>query len=224
MQFVADLPRTAEGDAQVQELARCLFNGGDRLHRFDKLLQEAPERLRQPLIDAAFNQCLHADSLGDPQVWITRLSLLPEASRPKATASLARAWAQQTPEEAIHWAASLPPGETQNGAMAAISSAWATKDAHGAAEWIASLPAGAQRDRSAESFASAVAQTFPREAWDWAVSISDSAGRLRAATETIKIIAARDPVTARQWIETGPFSPEAKAELQSAVEKAAKAH
>jgi len=108
--------------------------------------------------------------------------------------------------------------------MAAIASAWAAKDAHGAAGWVASLPAGAQRDRSAESFASALAGTFPREAWNWATSIGDSAGRLRAATETIKTMAARDPATARQWIEAGPFSLEAKLELQSVVEKAGKAH
>ncbi len=224
LQLVADLPATPDGDQQVLELARCLFNGGNALGRFDKLYEQAPDRLRQPLVEAAFNQCLGGSTLDDPQKWIARLSLLPEASRPKATESLARAWAQQTPEEAISWAASLPPGDTQNGAMAALTSAWAAKDAPGAAEWIASLPAGAERDRSAESFASAVAQTFPREAWDWAISISDSAGRLRAATDVIKIMAVRDPATARQCIETGPFSVEAKAELQSAVEKAGKVH
>jgi len=224
LQLVADLPATPDGDKQVVELARCLFNGGNALGRFDKLYEQAPDRLRQPLVEAAFNQCLSGSTLDDPQKWIARLSLLPEASRPKAIESLARAWAQQTPEEAINWAASLPSGDTQNGAMAALTSAWGAKDPHGAAEWIASLPAGTERDRSAESFALAVAQTFPREAWDWALSIGDSAGRLRAATETIKMLAARDPVTARQWIETGTFSAEAKAELQSAVEKAGKVH
>src|SRR2546427_4547259 len=165
------------------------MKGGEPLGRIDALNQQTPDCLRQPLVEAAFNQCLNGSTLDDPQKWIARLSLLPEASRPKATESLARAWAQQTPEEAISWAASLPSGDTQAGAMAALTSAWAAKDAHGAAEWVASLPAGAQRDRSAESFASAVAQTFPREAWDWAISISDNAGRLRAATETIKIMA-----------------------------------
>jgi len=224
LQLVTDLPHNAEGDKQVSELARCLFNGGHALDRFDSLYEQASERLRPALVDAAFNRCLGGSSLGDPQKWIARLSLLPEDSRPKATESLARAWAQQTPEEAVNWAASLPPGDTQNAAMAAIASAWAAKDAHGAAGWVASLPAGAQRDRSAESFASALAGTFPREAWNWATSIGDSAGRLRAATETIKTMAARDPATARQWIEAGPFSLEAKLELQSAVEKAGKAH
>jgi hypothetical protein len=222
LQLVGDLPKTPEGDKQVKELARCLFNGGYALGRFDALYQQAPERLRQPLIEAAFNECLGGSSLDDPQKWIGRLSLLPEASRPKAIESLARAWGQQSPEEALGWATSLPPGNTQNGAIAALTAAWAAKDAQGAAAWVSSLPPGAERDRSAEAFASAAAKTFPREAWDWALSIGDNAGQLRAATEAIKALAARDPATARQWIDAGPFSAANKAQLQATVENASR--
>jgi RNA polymerase sigma factor (sigma-70 family) len=220
LRLVSDLPLTAEGDKQVKELARCLFNGGNALSRFDLLYQQAPDRLREPLVEAAFNQCLSGSSLDDPRKWIDRLALLPEAARPKATESLARAWGQQSPEEALAWTESLPSGDTQNQAMAAVTAAWAVKDAHGAGEWLAQLSSGPQRDQSAESFAAAVAQIFPREAWDWATSISDSTSRFRAATETIKLIAARDPASARQWIETGPFTPENKAQLVAVVEKA----
>lgn len=222
LQLVADLPNTPAGDKEIQEVARCLFNGGNALGRFDSLYQQSPERLQQPLLEAAFNESLGPSSLDDPQKWIARLSLLPETSRPKAIASLAGAWAQQSPEDALGWAASLPAGDTQNGAMAALTSAWAAKDAQGAAGWVASLPAGAERDRSAEALASAVAKTFPREAWDWALSISDTSGQFRAATETIKAIAARDPASARQWIDAGPFSPENKAQLQATVGKASR--
>ena len=176
LRLVVDLPNTPDGNKQVDEVARCLFNGGYALGRFDLLYEQAPARLRQPLVEAAFNQSLNGSSLDDPQKWIARLSLLPEASRPKAIDSLARAWGQQTPEEALGWAATLPPGDTQNGAMAALTSGWAAKDAPAATEWVASLPAGTERDRSAEAFATAAAQTFPREAWDWALSIGDSAG------------------------------------------------
>src|SRR5205823_6507137 len=50
LQLVADLPHTAEGDKQVLELARCLFNGGHALGRFDTLYAQAPQRLQQPLV------------------------------------------------------------------------------------------------------------------------------------------------------------------------------
>ena len=216
LRLVADLPRTPEGDAQVNELARCLFNGGHALHRFDRLYGEVPERLRQPLVEQAFD-CLSADYLDDPQRWIARLALLPEASRAKGIESIARAWAAQTPEEAVGWAASLSAGEARNAAVAAIAATWAARDAHGAAEWVAAMQAGAERDRGAESLALAIAERFPREAWDWAVSIGDSGGRNRAAAQAVKMMAALDPATARQWIETGPFTAEARAELQSAL-------
>jgi hypothetical protein len=218
LRLAADLPRTAEGDSRVQSVASSLLNSGSMLYRFDELLEQAPERLRQPLIDAAFN-LLRADNLDDPQRWIARLSLLPEASRPRGIESIARAWAGQTPEEAVGWVGSLAPGETRNGALAAIASTWASKDANGAAEWVAAMVPGAERDRSARSLVFAVAERFPYEAWAWALSIGDTGERARALTQAAKMMAARDPATARQWIETGPFTPEIRAELQSALDR-----
>src|SRR5215470_8636070 len=140
------MPRTAEGDKQLQELAGHLFNGGRGLHRFDNLMRDAPDRLRQPLVQAAFNY-LTSDSFADPQQWISRLSLLPEDSRPKAISQIAMAWALQTPEAAVGWVESLPSGEARNGAAAGIVSGWANKDAQGAAEWVTEMPPGAERDR-----------------------------------------------------------------------------
>ena len=216
--LAADLPRTPEGDSLVQSVANGVLNSRSVLYRFDKLLEQAPERLQQPMIDAAFN-FLSADTMDDPQRWITRLSLLSEASRARGTESIARAWAGQTPEEAVGWVGSLAPGETRNGALAAIASTWASKDANGAAEWVASMVPGAERDRSARSLVFAVAERFPHEAWEWALSIGDTGERARALTYAAKTMAARDPATARQWIETGPFTPEIRAELQSALDR-----
>jgi RNA polymerase sigma factor (sigma-70 family) len=219
LRLVADLPLTPEGNEQVKSLANSLLNGGSMFHRFDKLLAQAPERLRQPLMDTAFTY-LRGDNLDDPQRWINRLAQLPEAARPRATESIARAWAGQMPEEAIGWAVSLAPGETRNGALAAATSTWAAKDAHGAAEWVASMPAGAERDCSARSLVMAIAERFPREAWEWVLNINDPAQRSDPAAYTAKMMAKRDPATARQWIESGPFTAEVRAELQAALERA----
>jgi RNA polymerase sigma factor (sigma-70 family) len=220
MQLVADLPQTTQGDAEVQELARCLFNGGNMLHRFDRILPEAPDRLREPLAEQAFAS-LSGEYLGDPQGWLNRLSLVPDGARPKAIGSLAGAWAQQSPEDAVAWAASLGAGDSQNEAAAGIAKSWAAKDAHGAADWVASLPAGPERDRGAQALVLTVAEQFPREAWDWAVSINDDAERKTAAARAAKAVAARDPATARQLIEAGPFTAESKAELLAGLQKPA---
>ena len=215
--WAADFPQTPAGDQQLRDLAQSLFNGGPALNRFDTLLAESPERLRQPLIEAAFN--LLGNEIENPQQWISRLALLPEASRANGTEAIARAWAQQSPEQAIGWASSLPTGDTRAGAVAAIASAWAAKDAHGAADWINKMSPGAEHDRSAESLVSVIAGQFPQDAWEWALSIGDLAGRTRAATQAVNTMISRDAATARQWIETGPFPPEIKAQLQASLAK-----
>jgi len=222
LELVKELPNTPEGDREVTNVAERLFNGGHMLNRFDSLLSQAPDRLREPLVEAAFG-FLRGDSLDDPQRWINNLSLLPANARAKGTESLARAWAEQAPEDANRLGGCTPAGRHSNSALAAIASAWAGKDANNAAAWVASLPAGPERDRSAESLVSAVAQRYPQEAWNWALSISDAVGRERAAGEAAKMMAARDPATARQWIQSGPFSDQTKANLQAALDKPAPA-
>jgi hypothetical protein len=216
LQMVANIPRSAAGDSLVQDLAKSLFNGGHELGRFDKLYAQAPERLRQPLIDAAFH-FLSAVNLDDPQRWIARVSGFPEGSRGKGFEAIGRAWAQQMPEEAAAWAGSLPAGTLRNGAQAMIASSWAAKDAAAAAEWVASMSAGPERDRSAGSLVVAIAERFPSEAWNWALRIDDPGERIRAAGEAAKMMAARDPASAREWIETAPLSAETKAQLQSVL-------
>ena len=219
LQWVADLPRTPEGDAQANELALHLLTGNDGLGRFDTLLSQAPERLRQMLIENAFTRFLGPGSLDNPQVWIARLPLLSDASRPQGIESIARAWAGQSPEEAAGWAGTLAQGEDRKGALGAVATAWAAKDAHGAADWVASLPPGADRDHGAASLVWAVADQYPREAWEWALSINDTTERSRAASSAVRAMAARDLATARQWAATGPFAPATRASLEAMIEK-----
>lgn len=219
LQLVSDIPQTAEGDQQLREVARCLFNGGSVLGRFDSLYEQAPDRLRQPLVESAFS-CLSGRTFDDPQKWIGRLALLPESARTTAAESLARAWAAESPEEARTWTASLPPGDAQDSVVAAFTAGWAGQDAPSASEWLASLPQGVQRDRSAQAFAVAVAPTFPMEAWAWATSMADEVVRFQATSDAISHMASRDLISARQWIEAAPFTSENKARLQAAVVRA----
>ena len=221
LEMVADLPRTSDGDLLVKDVSMSLFNGGRELGRFDKLMREAPERMREPLMDAALHY-LSAENLQDPEKWIARVSTLPEASREKGMEAIGRAWAQQTPEEAAAWAESLAPGPARTGAEAGIAKSWAKKDPTGAAEWVAAMPGGLERDRSAGSLVAAIAERFPNEAWRWALSIEDAAEQLSAASATAKAVAARDPATAREWIAAAPFTPEMKTTLESAIQEASR--
>lgn len=218
MTLASDLPATPNGDSEVEQLTRSLFNGGQMLNRFDQLLSAAPARLKTPLIENAFN-LLRGDDISDPHLWVGRLSLLPDNQRAHGTEMLAQAWAQQSPPDAIVWVNSLPQGDVQNAAAGAIVSGWAAKDVHGAADWVASLGPGVERDRSADALVRAAAQQYPREAWDWAVSIQDPATRERAASFAAQMMGARDPATARQWIDSAPLSADEKLQLQAALAK-----
>jgi RNA polymerase sigma factor (sigma-70 family) len=218
LSLAREFPDNEKGTKQINELAQAIFNGGQELDRFDYVLAQASERLREPLIRTAFEHLNHVE-IHDPQSWIGRLPLLPEAERGRAIESIAGAWARQSPEEAISWAGSLTSGDTRAGAVAAITSGWANKDARGAADWVGKMSPGNERDRGAEALVMSVADKFPQEAWEWALSIGESAGRTRAATQAAKMMMTRDATTARQWIETGPFPPQIKEELQTSLAK-----
>jgi RNA polymerase sigma factor (sigma-70 family) len=215
LKLVADLPQNADGDAQVRKLAQTLYNGGRGLFRFESLMDNAPERLREPLVEAAF-ELLSADYIGNPQKWVSRLSLLPESAQLKSTKSLAQAWAGQSPDDAANWVMSLASA-TRSGPIDSLVSAWARKDADGATGWVAGLAPGTDRDNGALALTSAFADAHPREAWDWALSISDDTLRNRAATLALKPMYNRDPTTARQWIDAGNFTPEARAQLLASI-------
>ncbi len=214
LRLAAEWPRVWESEEHIPSLVNSLLNGGSMLHRLDKLMEQSPETLRQPLIETAFNY-LSEDNLDDPQQWINRLALLPDATRARGVESIARVWANQSPEEAIAWVGSLAAGETRSGALAAVTSSWAEKDARGAAEWVAQMLPGAEWDRSAGALVKSIATRFPQEAWEWSMNIGDTERRRQAAGQAAQAMAAHDPVTARHWIETGPFTPEAKAQLHA---------
>ncbi|HXJ60128.1 MAG TPA: sigma-70 family RNA polymerase sigma factor [Verrucomicrobiae bacterium] len=219
LRLVADLPPTAEGDAQVKSMANSLLNNGSVVPRLDKLLEQAPERLRQPLIESAFEH-LRPDTLEDPRTWVARLPLLPETARARGIQAIVGAWAERSPEETGAWVSTLPPGESRDTALGSVTSAWATKDPAAASAWVNSLSAGTDRDRGAQALAFAFADNRPQEAWDWAVSIRDEERRMVAAKRAVLAVAPRDPTMAQQWIESSALDQETKAKLQSALELA----
>jgi RNA polymerase sigma factor (sigma-70 family) len=170
MRLVEDFPNTPDGERLVRATARDLLNNGQFLHRFDSLFEQAPERMRQPLIEAGFS-FLFSHNLQAAQPWIDRLPLLPESSRASAVERIAGAWASQSPEDAIRWVESMPEGEARSGAVVQIASGWAGKDPHGAAQWVAAMPAGETRSGAVVQIASALARKDPYTAAEWAAAM-----------------------------------------------------
>jgi hypothetical protein len=184
------------------------------LHRFEKLMEEAPPSMREPLVQAAF-ESINPGNLGDPNVWMSRLSQLPESERNSGMRSIARAWAGKSPEEAIGWLATQPPGDTRTEALGDAVSTWADKDPSSAADYIGRLPQGMERDRSTASLVQGLGERHPHEAWQWALTITDESQRNSALSSVIARTIDRDPQTARQWLETAPLHPETKAQFEA---------
>ncbi|HEX7860913.1 MAG TPA: sigma-70 family RNA polymerase sigma factor [Verrucomicrobiae bacterium] len=200
-----------------QNVARALYNGGNMLHRFDGLMKDAPPFLREPLVQAAF-ESLSAETIGDPRAWIDRLAQLPEKSREMGLGSIARAWAGQSPEEAIRWVATQPSPDTRSQLLSDVISTWAYKDATSATDFVSSLPEGTERNRGTHSLVGALTEWNPQEAWRLALTINDPQQQKLALTGVITSRAMlRDPATARQWLESAPLDAQTKANLEARI-------
>jgi RNA polymerase sigma factor (sigma-70 family) len=213
--MVRDIPQTAEGARELQELAGALFSGGYELHRFDKALAEAPERLRPVVVEKAFGNL--GSEVDDPQVWIDRLDLLPKEAQAKGIASIAGAWAMQSPEESVDWMSSLAEGPPRNLAAAAVAKKWARNDAHAAAEWVASLPLGMERDHAAESLVAEIGARYPHEAWRWSLAIQSPELQKEAITHAAREISRRDPSMGQRLLESAPLTAVAREEIRGAL-------
>jgi hypothetical protein len=218
LQMAGSLPDTADAKALTAEVAQSVFNGGMALDRFGDLYAAAPDSLRGPLAVAAFN-LLGNQGFSNPQQWVAALQDLPADGMTKGEQSLGKAWAAQSPSDAIAWAQTLPAGQEQNAVLSIITTSWASKDATGAANWVLSLPQGEERDQSAAALATGIAQQSPSEAWSWAVSIGDATQRDSTAESVIPWVALKSPDTARQWIDSGPFDADEKAKLMGLLAK-----
>lgn len=218
LKMVTDFPATKEGDAWVERIASCLLTDY-RLNRFDDLMAKAPERLRQPLLNAAFDNLngarLMNSGIDDPQKWLARVALAPEARRADLTSNVAAAWAARAPEEAVAWVTTLPDDTTRSSALAAVASGWIAKDAYGASEWITTFPAGPDKDRAADALVKAIAMDSPEEAWQWTLSIADPALRANSVLQSLTAMQKRDPVTARQWLESAPVSAQEREQFRT---------
>ena len=216
VEMAKDLPQTEEGQKQARRIMQGLLDGGRRLHRFEELYQEVPERLKGVLLEEAFGSL--GGGVPNPEVWAERVKLLPREAQSQAAGYVALSWARSRPEEAWNWATGLGHSEARNAAISQVAHTWAGNDMTAAAEWIRGLPGGVNRDIAAASFVEATAVKDPFAGWEWAMSISDRAQAQRAAFHTVQLMATRDPVTARKWMESGPFDENVRARLAALID------
>jgi hypothetical protein len=216
MQIVGDIPPGKKGDDEVAQLAQSLLNGGQMLYRLDTLLQNGPDRLKTPLLEKAFD-VLRSDNMDNPNTWINRVQQLPEDARSSAYGSIARAWAEKNPQDALQWAMSLPQNAGLGSAVGSATSAYAASDPRAAANWVSALPDGAIRDQAAKSLSMAIADNHPSEAWSWAISIQSEPERMAAAELAAKMLARDNLANAEQIVDSSPLSADLKSKLRASM-------
>jgi RNA polymerase sigma factor (sigma-70 family) len=214
LKLAKDLPTLPEAAYYMKELAARLLNAGNDLHRFDTLYAEAPEPLKQPLLDQAFHY-LSAETMDEK--WLERLSNLPKGQRLAATESLARAWGARSPEEATAWVSSLSAVDERLAGAAGAADGIARKHPSVAAEWVASMEPGAEQDHAAGALVKRIAEDRPQEAWEWAGRINNAGERERAASYVVKQVAERNPGLAAEWLQSGPFTEKTRDDLRAAL-------
>jgi hypothetical protein len=131
--------------------------------------------------------------------------------------SIARAWAGQSPEEAIRWVATQPSPDTRSQLLSDVISTWVYKDATSATDFVTSLPEGTERNRGTHSLVGALTERNPQEAWRLAFTINDPQLQKIAFTGVISRTMQRDPAMARQWLEAAPLDAQTKANLEARI-------
>ena len=215
LRMVAALPAGSGHDELLQEAARSVFNGGSLLDRFEEVVRNTSGKFQTQIISAAF-ECLQQNNLDDPQLWSSRLALLPASGQTNAVSSLSQAWATTDPKGAAAWAESLPDETLRTQAVGNVINQYARADAYAASAWLATLPTGPSRDRGSITLARAIAKDQPQEAWQWSLSITDPSTRLSALAETLQTLSAQpdfDAATRRQWVNSTPLTPQEKQHL-----------
>lgn len=191
LNFIEKIADTTENEKVFDRAIVNIVNGG-RMEQFEELLGKASPKLRPRLIEQAITN--GADTVGaDPAPWIERLNEIPANRRDDVIGSLAGAWAENDPEEAVRWTASLPEGKARDGAFGTIASSWAQNDPHEAARWVDTLAPGAGRDNAAESIVDALVKSDPATAWAWAVSIQSPEQRADALRVAYEGLIKKDP-------------------------------
>lgn len=218
VKFVNDFPQTPEGDGYVRTLAGCMLNGGQNLPRFEQMLAQAPERLKEPLTDAAL-MYLNSDNMDDPQRWLALAANVPKGQGAVSTSRVIAAWAGKEPQEAIAWATALPEGDLRSSSVASAANVWVQKDPYSASQWVDTLPPGHDKDQAATSLVNAIVRDSPAEAWEWAMNISDPSARAGSAMRVIGETARRDPVQARQLLDAVDLPAERKTQIREFIEQ-----
>ncbi|WP_438480254.1 hypothetical protein [Oleiharenicola lentus] len=188
------------GAARALALETTLYTLAEKdpLAAFETALQGLDGEARDRSLYHALMQIIPFDPAGAAKLILTMPA---SASREMAATAAARAWAEDAPDLALAWAATLPKDATTSAALATanVLEIWGQRDSTAAKAALVALPEGEARAAAAERLASAIVTKTPEQAFDWALSLPDGMTQDRALAAAVSAWARQDPATAAAW-------------------------
>ncbi len=142
-------------------------------------------------------------------------------ARWQASALLVQRYLQQSPEEVMAWANSLPNEDPnlRNGILGQVSAALAKRDPQNCARWAETLEPGEGRNRVVSSLIAQWSRRSPSEAAQWAGDLDDISTRVHGMTQVVNYWAFKDPVAAAEWLDGYPRTAETDPVVQTFVNR-----
>jgi hypothetical protein len=195
-----------EGPARSLALETVLYtlSEKDPFAAFETALQTLSGEARDRSLYQSLMQIIPTDPAGAARLIV---AMPASPSRELATVAAARAWAEDAPDRALAWAATLPRDAASSSALAVanILEIWARQDAPAAKSALATLPEGEARAAAAERVAALFARASPAQALEWAATLPDGPTQERALSGAVSAWARQDPSAAAAWtLATAP--------------------
>ena len=149
------------------------------------------------------------------------LSIEDRNARWQASTLLVQRYLDQSPENAMTWAASLPGKDPnhKNGILGQVSSAVAKRDPQSCARWAESLEPSEGRNRVVSSLIAQWSRRNPAEAAKWAGDLEDVSTRVHGMTQAVNYWAFKDPSATAEWLDGYPRTAETDPVVQTFVNR-----
>jgi hypothetical protein len=142
-------------------------------------------------------------------------SRLSPTAQESAVGTIASRWADEDPQAASRWAATLPEGRVRERAVNDVIGRWAEIDPYNAASWLSTLSQGSSRDSAVAIYAGRIASSDPQTAVEWAETIGNEKARNSQIESIVRSWLDTDASAAKMWLAVSSLPEEIKARLLS---------
>ncbi|MFP6900542.1 MAG: hypothetical protein VCA36_06340 [Opitutales bacterium] len=148
-------------------------------------------------------------------------SITDRNARWQASSLLLRRYLEQSPENAMTWANSLPNDDPnfRNGILGQVGAEIAKRNPKQCAAWAESLEPGEGRNRVVSALIAHWSRKNPSEAAEWAGQLADVSTRVHGMTQVVNYWAFKNAAETAQWLDNYPRTQETDPVVQTFVNR-----